>query len=54
MQQWIPTVKLKWLRTIDGAATLMQLHYCYEIDDHGFCGAKLDEKWRAIEIDQEK
>jgi hypothetical protein len=53
MKQWVPTPSLRWLKQINSGATLMQLHYCYEIDDQGFCGAKIDEKWKPIEVVQE-
>ena len=54
-KQWMPTVHLKWLKhTFYGDMTLMQLYYCYEIDNEGLCGARLEEQWRAVEIEMEK
>jgi hypothetical protein len=51
-KQWVPTPKLRWLKT-DYGATLMQLHYLYEVDSEGMFGGKLEEKWQAVDVVEE-
>ena len=52
-KNWIPTAYIRYVRRPYYAPVLQQQWYCYESDSEGLFGAKLQEEWRDVPVEEE-